>query len=32
MPTVQDLFLQNNKPLAVQDSLVPATTLRKWGS
>ena len=27
MPTVQDLFLQNNKPLAVQDSLVPATTL-----
>jgi hypothetical protein len=28
MPTVQDLFLQNNKPLAVQDSLVPATTLR----
>jgi len=27
MPTVQDLFFQNNKPLAVQDSLIPATTL-----
>ena len=27
MPTAQDLFFQNNKPLAVQDSLISDTTL-----